>query len=122
MTTWLDLAANGGGRGDGAYDPYNLPALAGLTWLLSLLQLADRAHPSPGHNRLDAASAARPPVTAQQLREDRILEEAAVTGADPPHLCAVFNITSETGLHYTRFFHPDPTDSDEVSGCNMETS
>lgn len=27
------------------------------------------------------------PVTAQQLREDRILEEAAVTGADPQH-CA----------------------------------
>ncbi|SEG80928.1 hypothetical protein SAMN05216223_112127 [Actinacidiphila yanglinensis] len=62
------------------------------------------------------------PVTAQQLREDRILEEAAVTGGDPQHLCAVFNITPETGLHYTRFFHPDPTDSDEVSGCTMETS
>lgn len=62
------------------------------------------------------------PVTAQQLREDRILEEAAVTGADPQHLCAVFNITPETGLRYTRFFHPDPTDSDDVSGCDMETS
>ncbi len=62
------------------------------------------------------------PVTAQQLREDRILEEAAVTGADPQHLCAVFNITPETGLRYTRFFHPDPTDSDDVSGCHMETS
>ncbi|MFF4456627.1 hypothetical protein [Streptomyces goshikiensis] len=62
------------------------------------------------------------PVTAQQLREDRILEEAAVTGADPQHLCAVFNITPETGLRYTRFFHPDPTDSDDASGCNMETS
>ncbi|WAU82661.1 hypothetical protein O1Q96_24810 [Streptomyces sp. Qhu-G9] len=31
-------------------------------------------------------------------------------------------ITPETGLRYTRFFHPDPTDSDDVSGCNMETS
>jgi hypothetical protein len=85
-------------------------------------QLADRAHPCPGHHRLDAASAARPPVTAQQLREDRILEEAAVTGADPQHLCAVFNITPETGLRYTRFFHPDPTVGDDVSGCTMETS
>ncbi|MEK8141910.1 hypothetical protein NKH18_02375 [Streptomyces sp. M10(2022)] len=46
--------------------------------------------------------------TAQQLREDRILEEAAVTGADPQHLCAVFNITPETGLRYTRFFTPTP--------------
>lgn len=62
------------------------------------------------------------PVTAQQLREDRILEEAAVTGADPEHLCAVFNITPETGLRYIRFFQPDPTDSDDVSGCDMETS
>ncbi|WUH90502.1 hypothetical protein OG900_10630 [Streptomyces sp. NBC_00433] len=62
------------------------------------------------------------PVTAQQLREDGILEEAAVTGADPQHRCAVFNITPETGLRYTRFFHPDLTDSDDVSGCNMETS
>ncbi|MEW5627183.1 hypothetical protein AB1388_11510 [Streptomyces hydrogenans] len=48
------------------------------------------------------------PVTAQRLREDRILEEAAVTGADPQHLCAVFNITPDTGLRYTRTFHPDP--------------
>ncbi|MFG1808372.1 hypothetical protein [Streptomyces sp. NPDC049040] len=37
MTAWLNLATNGGGRRDGGYDPYNLPALAGLTWLLSLL-------------------------------------------------------------------------------------
>ncbi|MFI1067004.1 hypothetical protein [Streptomyces spororaveus] len=48
------------------------------------------------------------PVTAQRLREDRILEEAAVTDADPQHLCAVFNITPDTGLRYTRTFHPDP--------------
>jgi hypothetical protein len=61
-------------------------------------------------------------VTAQQLREDRILEEAAVTSADPQHLCAVFHITPETGLCCTRFFHPDPTDSDDVSGCTMEMS
>lgn len=34
--------------------------------------------------------------------------EAAVTGADPQHLCAVFNITPDTGLRYTRILHPDP--------------
>ncbi|MGW0394407.1 hypothetical protein ACWDYJ_26670 [Streptomyces sp. NPDC003042] len=48
------------------------------------------------------------PVTAQRLRENRILEEAAVTGADPQHLCAVFNISPDTGLRYTRTFLPDP--------------
>ncbi|MGY5048478.1 hypothetical protein ACWDE0_23115 [Streptomyces sp. 900105755] len=48
------------------------------------------------------------PVTAQRLREDRILEEATVTGADPQHLCAVFDITPDTGLRDTRTFHPDP--------------
>ncbi|MER6572868.1 hypothetical protein ABT288_43635 [Streptomyces sp. NPDC001093] len=54
------------------------------------------------------------PVTARRLREDRILEEAAVTGADPQHLCAVFNITPDTGLRYTRPFHPDPlSDQDQ---------
>lgn len=62
------------------------------------------------------------PVTAQQLHEDRILEEAAVTGADPQAPCTVFDITPETGLRYTRCFNPDPTDSDDASGCNMETS
>lgn len=48
------------------------------------------------------------PVTAQRLREDRTLEEAAATGADPQHLCAVCNITPDTGLRCTRTFHPDP--------------
>ncbi|MFE9492507.1 hypothetical protein ACFYNF_39935 [Streptomyces sp. NPDC006641] len=62
------------------------------------------------------------PVTAQQLRENRILEEAAVTGADPQHLCAVFNITPETGLRYTRFFHPDPTDSDDMYGPHSDVT
>ncbi|WAU82434.1 hypothetical protein O1Q96_23390 [Streptomyces sp. Qhu-G9] len=47
------------------------------------------------------------PATAQQLREDR-LEEAAATGADPLHLCALFNISAETRLRYTRPFHPGP--------------
>jgi hypothetical protein len=37
IVTWVDLAADGGGRHDGAFDMYNLPALAGLIWLLSLL-------------------------------------------------------------------------------------
>ncbi|MFI7290798.1 hypothetical protein ACIBRY_29760 [Streptomyces anulatus] len=51
-----------------------------------------------------------------------LLRGLPVTGADPQHLCAVFNITPETGLRYTRFFHPDPTDSDDASGRNVETS
>ncbi|MFH8388158.1 hypothetical protein [Streptomyces sp. NPDC018036] len=62
------------------------------------------------------------PVTAQRLREDRILEEAAVTGADPQHLCVMFNITPETGLRYIRFFQPDPADSDDASPSHLETS
>ncbi|MFF2644942.1 hypothetical protein ACFVUB_34515 [Streptomyces niveus] len=62
------------------------------------------------------------PVTAQRLREDRILEEAAVTGADPQHLCVVFNITPETGLRYIRFFRPDPTRPDPADGDDASPS
>ncbi|WP_234438797.1 hypothetical protein, partial [Streptomyces sp. NRRL WC-3774] len=57
---------------------------------------------------LAAASPAGPARNPTRRTEDRILEEAAVTGADPQHLCAVFNITPDTGLRYTRTFHPDP--------------
>jgi hypothetical protein len=56
VTSWLDLAADGGGRHDGAYDPYNLPALAGLTWLLSLLP------PHPASIRTLGALVERPPL------------------------------------------------------------
>lgn len=56
VAAWLDLAANGGGRGDSGYDPYNLPALAGLTWLLSLLP------PHPASIRTLGALVVGPPL------------------------------------------------------------
>jgi len=56
VTSWLELAAEGGGRDDGAYDLHNLPALAGLTWLLSLLP------PQPASIRILGALVERPPL------------------------------------------------------------
>ncbi|MER5498155.1 hypothetical protein ACFYXP_25815 [Streptomyces sp. NPDC002466] len=53
---WLDLAAEGGGRDDGAYDPYNLPALMGLVRLLPLLP------PCPGSVRVLGTLVERPPL------------------------------------------------------------
>jgi len=40
------------------------------------------------------------PVTAEQLRDDRIVEEALVGRADPLHLAAVFGFRPRTGLRY----------------------
>ncbi len=42
------------------------------------------------------------PVTAQQLCDDRIAEEAPVGRADPLHLAAVFGFGPRTGLRYAR--------------------
>jgi hypothetical protein len=42
------------------------------------------------------------PVTAQQLREDRLLEEAAHCAGDPMHLAAMFGIGPQASLRYTR--------------------
>src|SRR6478609_7068589 len=42
------------------------------------------------------------PTTPGQLRQDRILEEALATGADPLHLTAMFGFTAETALRYAR--------------------
>jgi len=42
------------------------------------------------------------PVTAQQLREDRLLEEAAHCGGDPMHLAAMFGIGPQASLRYAR--------------------
>ncbi|MFF4542464.1 hypothetical protein [Streptomyces aureus] len=66
LTPWLDLAADGGGRWDGAYDPYNLPALAGLTWLLSLLP----PHPASIRTLGDLVERApvRTPLTGTAVR------------------------------------------------------
>jgi hypothetical protein len=48
------------------------------------------------------------PVTAQQLREDRLLEEAAHCGGDPMHLAAVFGIGPQASLRYTKAATGDP--------------
>jgi hypothetical protein len=50
------------------------------------------------------------PVTAQQLREDRLLEEAAHCGGDPLHLTAMFGISPHASLRYARAAtgHPAP--------------
>jgi len=41
------------------------------------------------------------PVTLRQLREDRILDEAQATEADPLHLSAMFGLGAQAGLRYT---------------------
>ena len=42
------------------------------------------------------------PVTAAQLRDDRIVEEALAGRADPLHLAAVFGFGPRTGLRYAQ--------------------
>jgi len=42
------------------------------------------------------------PVTAGQLRDDRIIEEALAGRADPLHLAAVFGFGPRTGLRYAQ--------------------
>jgi hypothetical protein len=54
VTPWLEFAADGGGGSD--YDPFNLPALAGPTWLLSLLP------PHPASIRTLGILVERPPL------------------------------------------------------------
>jgi hypothetical protein len=42
------------------------------------------------------------PVTPEQLRDDRIIEEALSGRADPLHLAAVFGFGPRTGLRYAQ--------------------
>jgi hypothetical protein len=49
------------------------------------------------HNLLRAL-----PVTAQQLRDDRLLEEAAHCGGDAMHLAAMFGIGPQASLRYAK--------------------
>ncbi|SEG85325.1 Site-specific recombinase XerD [Actinacidiphila yanglinensis] len=42
------------------------------------------------------------PVALDRLRQDRILEEAAATGADPLHLAHVFALGGKSSLRYTQ--------------------
>jgi hypothetical protein len=44
----------------------------------------------------------RLPVTAEQLRDDRVVEEALTGRADPLHLSAVFGFGPRTGLRYVQ--------------------
>jgi hypothetical protein len=48
------------------------------------------------------------PATPNQLRQDRILEEARATGADPLHLAAMFDFAADTGLRYASAVTPEP--------------
>ncbi|MFJ3880899.1 hypothetical protein ACIPW5_26075 [Streptomyces sp. NPDC090077] len=41
------------------------------------------------------------PVGVDQLRQDRILEEALASGSDPLHLAHVFSLGAKTSLRYT---------------------
>jgi hypothetical protein len=49
------------------------------------------------------------PVTAQQLRDDRLLEEAAHCDGDPMHLAAMFGIGPQASLRYARAAERGPT-------------
>lgn len=53
------------------------------------------------------------PVTAQQLREDRLLEEAAHCGGDPMHLAAMFGIGPQASLRYARAAADQPPVPDQ---------
>jgi hypothetical protein len=55
------------------------------------------------------------PVTAGQLRDDRIVEEALAGRADPLHLSAVFGFGPRTGLRYVQAAAPGPLPSTSVS-------
>jgi hypothetical protein len=48
------------------------------------------------------------PVTASQLRDDRIVEEALAGRADPLHLAAVFGFCPRTGLRYAGAVRDSP--------------
>jgi len=45
-------------------------------------------------------------LTAQALREDRILDEVHATNGDIPRICELFGITVDTALRYTRTLEP----------------
>ncbi|WP_300609858.1 hypothetical protein [Trebonia sp.] len=53
------------------------------------------------------------PVTTEQLRDDRIVEEALAGRADPLHLAAVFGFAPRTGLRYAQAASAttEPTDA-----------
>jgi hypothetical protein len=54
------------------------------------------------------------PVTAGQLRDDRIIEEALAGRADPLHLAAVFGFGPRTGLRYAQAARVTGEPADEL--------
>jgi len=60
------------------------------------------------------------PVTAGQLRDDRIVDEAVSGRADPLHLAAVFGFGARTGLRYAQAARQiaEPADPDPLQGLS----
>ncbi|MGW2032213.1 hypothetical protein [Streptomyces sp. NPDC001811] len=52
------------------------------------------------------------PVGLDRLRQDRILEEALASGADPLHLAHVFSLGAKTSLRYTTAVAPSAAEHD----------
>ena len=50
------------------------------------------------------------PVNLRQLREDRILDEARASDADPLRLSAMFGLGAQAGLRYTQAVDGDITE------------
>lgn len=64
----------------------------------------------------------RLPVTAEQLRDDRIIEEALAGRADPLHLAAVFGFGPRTGLRYAQAARDTVTDAGSRPVCTDDTT
>ncbi len=61
------------------------------------------------------------PLTAEQLRDDRIIEEALAGRADPLHLAAVFGFGPRTGLRYAQAAR-DVAEAGSRQDCSDNTS
>ncbi len=46
-------------------------------------------------------------ITRRQLREDRRLDEAHASGGDPLHLAAMFGLTAQIALRYSKTVLPE---------------
>lgn len=89
-----------------AYRHSRWPASGNPHLLVTQRSALDPADPpvSVGSLRL----ALPPGITLQQLRQDRILDEAAIT-ADPLRLIRLFGITETTAMRYIAAAHPERT-------------
>ena len=73
--------------------------------LISNITAADATNPPIAHTITDATFK-QLGLTATQLRQDRILDEARHT-ADPVHLMRVFGLTAKPAMHYVQASHPE---------------